>query len=253
MQVALICPPALLKKYGSQTRYHMALPHLYQQKRYRDFFKERSQAGDFIILDNGAAEKYEFGHKHLFHIAENIGAHEIVVPDTLGDYNDTIAKGMAFARYAKPGYRYMMVAQGSNVHEAMRTVDAMATSPTFTYVTTIGIPRLLNIKDRHARFKVTKYIIQEGYHKALDIHYLGANKPLDEVGYLEEAGVGRGIDTSAPIYMGMKRKLIISDDWVRRPNDFFVMSKDESEIQMNIDTYLRWANYDRDAELPERI
>ena len=146
----------------------------------------------------------------------------------------------------------MVVAQGSNPQESMRVVDAVATDPKFMYVTTIGIPRLLNNNDRHARFKVLKYIVQQGYNRVLEIHFLGANKPLDEVGYLEAVGAARGIDTSAPIYMGMKRKLIISDDWVRRPNDFFVSSKDESEIQINIDTYLKWAKYDREDPLPER-
>jgi hypothetical protein len=229
------------------------LPNLFQQKRYRDFYLKRSKNGDYIILDNGAAEGFEFGHKHLYYVAEQMGAHEIVVPDTLGDSRDTLAKGLYFGKYTRTGYRYMMVAQGKNAFESMQTVEQIATDPKFMYVTAIGIPRLINDDDRHARFKVAKFIVQRDYHRALEVHFLGANRHLDEVGYLDEIGVGRGIDTSAPIYMGMRGYVLENyDPWIPRPNDYFLMSRDTHQIQPNIDTYLGWANYDYNATLPER-
>ncbi len=229
------------------------MPHLYQEKRYRDFYRKRSDEGDYIILDNGAAEGLEFGNKHLYTVAEGIGAHEIVVPDTLGDGNDTIAKGLAFSRHTRDGYRYMMVAQGNNINECLQTIDMIATDTKFMYVTAIGIPRLINRENRHARFTVSKFIAERGYNRALEIHYLGANKHLDEVGYLAETGVGRGIDTSAPIYMGLRRARIKDmDPWVPRPSDYFQKSTDNPAIEENINTYLDWANYDRTEVLPER-
>ncbi len=251
MQVGLIYPPALLKRYGAMTRYHLVLPHLFQEKRYRDFYRKRSREGDYIILDNGAAEDLEFGHKHLHTIAESVGAAEIVVPDALGHANDTIAKGLAFSRYTRTGYRYMMVAQGTTVNECVNTIDFIVNQ--CGYVTAIGIPRLLNHEDRHARFKVAKFIEARGYDLALEFHYLGADKHLDEVGYLAETGVGRGIDTSAPIYMAMEGLVLEDfDAYVSRPKDFFKRSRDSSTIKRNIDTYLDWANYDYGEELPEK-
>ncbi len=253
MQVALIYPPALLKRYGATTKYHLVLPHLYQEKRYKDFYQKRSNEGDFIILDNGAAEGLEFGSKHLYTIAKGLGAHEIVIPDTLGDANDTIAKGLAFSRYTRDGYRYMMVAQGSTILEVMQTIDMIATDNKFMYVTAIGIPRLINQEDRHARFKVANFIEKHDYNRALEVHFLGANKHLDEVGYLAETGVGRGIDTSAPIYMGLDGYVLANmDPWFPRPKDYFSMSKDHKVVRTNINTYLDWANYDRTEELPEK-
>lgn len=228
------------------------LPHLFQEKRYRDFYQKRSREGDYVILDNGAAEDLEFGHKHLHTIAKAVGAAEIVVPDTLGDANDTIAKGLAFSRYTQTGFRYMMVAQGTTVNECVNTIDFIVTN--LGYVTAIGIPRLLNYKDRHARFKVAKFIEERGYDQALEIHYLGADKHLDEVGYLAETGVGRGIDTSAPIYMAMEGRELESDGVpnTKRPKRFFKMAKDNPTVERNIDTYLDWANYDYEEELPEK-
>lgn len=226
---------------------------MFQQKRYRDFYRRRSEAGDYVILDNGAAEGISFGHVHLHYVARQLGVHEIVVPDKLGDANETIAKGLAFTRYTETGFRYMVVAQGESAFECIQTLDMIMTDSKFAYVTTVGIPRLINKDDRHARFKVAKYIAQKGYHKAMEFHFLGATRDLDEVGYLDEVSVGRGIDTSAPIYMGIKgRDIRKSDLYIPRPTNFFEMAKDNDIVEQNINTYLGWANYDREAPLPEK-
>jgi hypothetical protein len=195
----------------------------------------------------------EFGNKHLYYVAEQMGVHEIVVPDTLGNSNDTIAKALAFTRYTRTGYRYMMVAQGTTIMECLQTLEMIMSDSKFQYVTSVGIPRLLNNENRHARFKVAEFIAKkEWWSEAIEFHFLGANKDLDEVGYLAETGVGRGIDTSAPIYMGLEgRDIKINDLYIPRPSDFFDASKDDVLVGQNIATYLDWAKYDRSEELPE--
>lgn len=255
MHVALIFPPALLKKYGETTRYHLVLPHLFPQKRYRDFYQERSEQGDYIILDNGAAEGYTFGTPHLYHVAETMKVQEIVVPDTLADYNDTIAKGLAFTRYTREGYRYMAVAQGATINEVMQCIDMYVTDTKFMYVTTIGIPRLINMFDPNGRRRITELIISKGYNRAVEFHYLGASAPLIEVSALAEYHEPdfRGIDTSAPIYMAWKRFLIDENDYLLRPAGYFRASRiPEDALEYNLETYLRMAQYDRNAILPAR-
>lgn len=257
MHVALIFPPALLKKYGETTRYHLVLPHLYPQRRYKDFYRERSETGDYIILDNGAAEGFKFGLTHLYQVAQDMGVHEIVVPDTLGDMNDTIAKGLAFTRYTRGEYRYMAVAQGQSIKEIMQCIDMYATDAKFAYVTTVGIPRLINIFDPIGRIKITEFIIEKGYNRALEFHYLGASAPFNEVKQLAVYGMSeegiRGIDTSGPIYMSQKKYLIDEDSYVQRPKNYFKMTKVDSDIlEYNINTYLNWAMYSKSAPIPTR-
>lgn len=195
----------------------------------------------------------EFGNRHLYYVAANMGVTEIVVPDTLGDANETIAKGLAFTRYTRSGFRYMMVAQGKNATECIQTLDFIMTDTKFMYITCVGIPRLINQQDRYARYKVAKHIAAKGYDKAMEFHFLGATRDLDEVGYLDGIGIGRGIDTSAPVYMGLKGRDIAKNDlYIPRPTNFFELGADTPLVDTNITTYLNWANYDREAPLPER-
>jgi hypothetical protein len=227
------------------------LPHLSQEKRYRDFFRKRS-TDDYIILDNGAAEALEFGTKHLYTVADDLMVDEIVVPDTLGDMNDTIAKGLAFTRYTKDYYRYMAVAQGTTVTQIMQCIDMYMTDVKFMYVTCIGIPRLINYENPSNRATIARLILQKGYHAAMEFHFLGSSSPFDEVEDLANVGIGRGIDTSGPIYMAQAERTI-DDQWIPRPDNYFESSKvDDSLLRENIRLYLEWAMYDRNAELPEK-
>lgn len=254
MQVALICPPALLKKYGSLTRYHLVLPHLFRERRYRDFYLNRSKEGDYLILDNGAAEGLRFGVTHLYTVAEKMGVHEIVVPDVIGDMDATISKALAFTRYTREGYRYQLVAQGSTIPEVVQCINYFMTDTKFMYATCIGIPRHINKIDGMARMKISEYILESGFDRAMEFHYLGASHPFNEVLYLAAVGLGRGIDTSAPIYMGRWGMVLDEHSAYRaRPKDFFKINRVSAEwTEKNILTYLEWALYDRDADLPER-
>lgn len=219
------------------------LPNLYQEKRYRGFYRKRSEEGDFIILDNGAAESFEFGHKHLHTMADSMGVREIVVPDTLYDPEDTLDKARAFSRHASKDYQYMVVAQGRTAEDCIRSIQVIARTPRLEYVTTLGIPRLLNESDRFARQRVSEFLAATDFQYMYQYHYLGAGQWFDEVGYLDAVGVGRGIDTSAPIYMGQNGYTLQKGNrYKKRPSTFFTSTIDKPQIKQNIDTYLDWAN-----------
>jgi len=57
-QVALMAPTTLLPHVQPLSRYHLVLAYkvIYDHK-YQEYCKERSKAGDYVILDNGAVEK----------------------------------------------------------------------------------------------------------------------------------------------------------------------------------------------------
>ncbi len=247
MNVALICPPHLLEKYGRTTKYHLILPHLSRNQKYLGFHQSLSD-DNFIILDNGAAEGLEYGVKHLLTIAEDVGATEVVIPDTIKDGNDTLAKAQYFARYAKPEHQYMFVLQGNTVDEVMWCLKALDHGNMFSYVTTIGIPRHFYDIDPKFRVQLTEYMIEEHFNDKFYIHFLGASPWMREIVLLAEMTRGlpnfRGIDTSMPIYMGLEGHSIVMNDWMPRPENFFTRSDDnEMMIENNIMTYLDWALY----------
>ena len=195
-----------------------------------------------------------FGVTHLYTVAEKMGVHEIVVPDVIGDMDATISKALAFTRYTREGFRYMLVAQGKDIPEMIQCIDYFCTDTKFMYATTIGIPRHINKVDPFARLKISEYIQKTGLDSVMEYHYLGASDPFDEVLYLAAVGLGRGIDTSAPIYMGRWGMVLEEGHGYRaRPKDFFKISRVNTETtEKNILTYLEWALYDRDAGLPEK-
>jgi len=226
------------------------LPHLFRGTKYLDFYLNKSEEGDFIILDNGAAEGFAYGPKHLLTLAEEVKATEIVIPDIMGEANDTLAHAQMFARYASPNYQYMFVLQGSTIEEVMFCLRALDNGNMFSYVTTIGIPRHLYSLGKYFRVSLTEFLIKEHFHDMYEIHFLGANEWMGEVFNLSEMTDGlngfRGIDTSLPVYMGLEGLNIRNGfDYIKRPTDFFTRSDDNQEmILKNIQTYLQWARYE---------
>lgn len=234
------------------TNYHLVLPHLLQQKVYRDFYISRGQEGhhgakDYVILDNGIAEGMEIGAKHLMTLAEDLRPHEIVVPDTMGDSKDTLAKAQGFARYAEPDYKYMFVLQGSSPQEVMQCLYTIDNSPWAVYITTLGIPRHLGDIHKWFRISLLEQLLQLEFHNRYEIHFLGSTKWSREVVILSEMAYGheniRGIDTSYPVYIEQD---IRAAEWMPRPRDYFHSSRSSAQQFENVHRYLDWAMYDAD-------
>ena len=221
----------------------MVLPHLAHQKRYKDFFRQRDK-NDYIILDNGAAEEFEFGTKHLFTIANHLGAHEIVVPDALGDTEETLARALAFGRYADPKYRYMGVAQGQSFQEVLKCMNAYLEMGSLNYITTIGLPRLLTYQDKRMRVTLAEWIATNHFDATLEFHALGASNWVKEAMVLSDYPCIRGIDTSMPVYMGLEDLSIHTDEYIPRPPEFFEVSVPTTQADMNCNIYLLWAGHD---------
>jgi len=184
-------------------------------------------------------------------VAEEIGAHEIVVPDVLADKDETISRAMAFSRFAKPEYRYMGVVQGRDMQEILACLYFYLESPTCAYITSIGIPRLLNNFQKGLRVTFAEFVMDKMLDTSVEYHALGASGWIKEVVLLAETRI-RGIDTSFPTYMGMLSEDIRTAKWQPRPDNYFEMAGLDPLIDLNIQTYLDWANYDYAADIPEK-
>lgn len=126
MKAALI-PPIPHLSIARGREFHLCLSHLVKYPQYSQFYRDESEFGSFVILDNSAHE-HTTGEKVsvLFHQAPSVGAKEIVIPDTLFDRDNTV-KGLReslrlitrdhYDEMHQKKYSLMMVPQGADEGE----------------------------------------------------------------------------------------------------------------------------------------
>jgi len=88
MKHAYIAPIPLLDYVPQNSDFHLLLAHLLDNKKYCDFYRDKSERGDFIIVDNGAFENGSpMSLEHIWAKLEKaaIIPNVIVAPDYPGD------------------------------------------------------------------------------------------------------------------------------------------------------------------------
>lgn len=252
MKLALI-PPIELLEYTDETDMQLMLPHLLGNDVYRYVYSKHCD--DFlqwVILDNGAAEGEDnFSNKDLIDMALEFRVNELVIPDTLGDANDTRLKAYEFRDYlttrtdlSEADLNFMFVAQGSNYDE-FRESALWATWE--DWIDVIGIPRHMietcgSIGIRNDLVWNLSEITDKPF------HLLGGS-PLDpsELNDSWPTNV-RSTDTSSPFnYAHTNFKLTDELDdiavHVRRPEGYFDLSASLFPIDIvdhNIACLKRW-------------
>lgn len=144
MEVATIVPTKFLE-ITEGDNYQMALAHLIGvDPFYTNHFKLQSIGGAFIIMDNGAAEEAQVPTvEELFEKAMEIGASEIVLPDTLFDHETTLSKTYdAINRLLQLGWRGKMMAVPHG-KDRDAWVGIAATFLEWQPITAIGISKFL--------------------------------------------------------------------------------------------------------------
>lgn len=219
----------------------MILPHLCRFPSYLNHYKGGS---DFKILDNGVAEGVETPWDDLFTTATQIGVHELVVPDALGDCDTTIDLAMDFKRYARSEFQYMGVAQGKSMVEVLKCATAL---DKLGYMQTLGIPRVLNNTiDKAFRQRFLETMLPREVFDFVEFHCLGTSEWMMEVKALADLNSSklRGIDTSLPCVMGISGKRIDEHEYRRRSGDFFGIFPTPyiwDECYKNCQRFLEWA------------
>lgn len=204
----------------SELSYHMVLGQdLVSCADTHNFYANRHLRGDFIMVDNGAAEPSEerVPFSEIVHAADTVGADEIVMPDVLRDKQGTLEllRDIDTIRLVHPRQR-CLVPQGATLSEWLQCLDYMIEYIPFA---TIGIPKHLEAIEG-GRKCALEQIIRQGYHKHYHVHLLGVWKhPFTEIGQaIETLPTVRGIDTAAPIAYAQNRSFIRDDvhfsvDW----------------------------------------
>jgi hypothetical protein len=181
---------------------------------YTTALTEASRRGDYVILDNGAAEGDRCANRVLKETANLINAREIVLPDVIGQRGRTLTDIQTYLKYHSDSTKnYMAVVQGRDFDDLRRFVKDVVD----LQVLTLGIPRdLVATITLSARLDLANWIESE-FPGRFQIHFLGTN-PLwiDEIKQAAKyAGHVRSVDTSAPfVYAG--RNLFLGDSDTRK-------------------------------------
>lgn len=253
MKFAVISPIPLLRKYAVVSDYHMALTHLVlESEEYANFYKERRERGDYVILDNSLIELGEAADiDTVLKAAEIIKPNEVILPDCFRNGKRTIEMiedalyhfGNEFRKY-----KLMAVAQGLNYDEWLDCHDELVT---FEEVSCIGIPKVSSTFPDliSGRYDLCCKLNNGRYKPDKEYHLLGVwDNPYPEISGISAYKWVRGVDTVLPVLMGTMGIAFNDIDGmlIERPKravDFHSSFDPFPDIvERNIFKMLRWGN-----------
>lgn len=213
MQAALIAPTQLLDAVQPFSNYHLILTHkvIYDRK-YQEFFAKRSRAKDYVILDNGAAEKGKsVPLKEVVLAAILTRPSAIFLPDILFDSERTldelekvlVCRHLRFLRSLMPNIKLGVVVQGLDPHEWL---DCFSILNGVKGIDFLGIP-MLTTHVFGSRVKVLEQISKK---VKKPCHLLGAwyTSTLDEIRQESQFSFVKGIDTTKPVKLAVQGKTL---------------------------------------------
>lgn len=245
-QIALI-PPISRASDIHLTGMQLVLPDVWNKsEEYRDELNKAHNDGSFVILDNGVFENQSSTPAiDLERIADECGAHEIVLPDMLHAPNITLLWAKEYKQYHTRGRKYMLVLQGNNWKEIKGMLDWAVDEP---WISTVGLPRWMGDKTYKRDLSSMSRIIYaaqiaQNYRERFQLHFLGMS-PFSrrECLQVETMKYVRSLDTSIPYVYGC----VNEDYWdskyiLKRPPNYFELpfeSVDNNYTRNNIKVLL---------------
>jgi len=251
MRVALI-PPVSLLEDTEKTDMQLMLPNVRNQI-YQVFYRRHVRdPQQYVILDNGAAEKERISDAELMLTVRLLVVDEFALPDHLYDTEQTVAHADQFMKeHGKaifddmPEVALGYVAQGHDAIEAFYGVQQIVDKWGYA-ISTIFLPRLLvRTYDLTARLQLA-HLINDTWPDRFNIHLFGASKYWPgEVAAAQNLYYIRSIDTSLPYQLSfakakMRRR---PEKMVDRPQWYFQRARNEfSNSDIYVERYLKWAH-----------
>jgi len=238
MKLAIISTPDLLK-YSLASDYHLCLARqVLANPKYANFYRELSAAGQFVIMDNGAAEEGTLEPDQLWAAARWVKPNEVVMPDVVNDYEGTCALVGTYRDCPQPS---MVVPQGLNVREWLNCLMLFSAQASFV---SVGISKYSPVERR----KILQEIEIEGLTREWEYHLLGVQHDPQEIKRLSLAFPWiRGVDTGAAQayaqnYCSVAEYGLIGHVSLRWEDSNTDDSRMLSYLKANIETLKLWAN-----------
>ncbi len=213
MRAALISPTEFLHDIQPFSDYHLILTHkVIFDKRYQEFYRERSKKGDFIILDNSAVERgaRSLPLKDVVLASILVKPNVVIMPDYLFDSDRTLdelenalrSPQLRFMRRILPNVKLAAVVQGVDEDDWLECFHILNDSK--NGIDVLGIPMLVT-SIFGSRYEVLKRISKKVRKQC---HLLGfwRGVPLEEVRREAEFDFVMGLDTSKPVRLAINGK-----------------------------------------------
>jgi hypothetical protein len=212
-----IAPTSYLNLIPEEADFHLILAHLLDDKGYVDFYKEKIQRGDTVILDNSAFEfKRALSAEEIFGFIERSGIEPtyVVAPDyPFEDWNITVDSTKSFIEQVKDKpYKVMAVPQSKkgDYQGWIKGYTEMINNPDISVIgmSILGIPNafctLTGTDDiAYNRIFATKYLLDRDLvNKDKWYHYLGLGGGPREILIQRQLGLMDSNDSSSPIWHG---------------------------------------------------
>lgn len=204
MRLAIIPPIAYLKDFS--TNYHLVLAQLYKSSEpYRLFYRECKKKGDFIIMDNGAAENGQsIDSEDLYLLALELRPNVLVCPDVLRDADKTMVTTNRFLdAHAKSlidhRIQLMAVPQGSTRKEWYDNFVWFDADPDVRW---LGISKYVAgaFPTRLDALELIKHSVSK------KCHLLGMADDVNVIKEEKKFKFVRSTDTAVPVKLGMQLK-----------------------------------------------
>lgn len=182
--------------------YHMCLAHLVlEDSDYAKFFKLCRNRGQYVLMDNGAAENSQLNLDQLLECYNKVNPNELVLLDELSDSKKTFEKTLQSLEYFKSKgvkCKFMAVPQGETFEEWCESAEQLIQLPE---VSTLGVSKFLTIttKDPMIRLKAVDFIneLRITYNRFVEVHLLGCDTGAIEASIIaEKYSFVRGCDTA---------------------------------------------------------
>lgn len=242
MDLAIIAPPRCLELSALSPNFGMVLPEaMHLSPDYVRFFKEFE---GYKVLDNGLVEGRQFTGTELHHLAYQVDAQCIIVPDAFRDTDTTVRMARDFERHRNPELDYMGVLQGMDISELLKCLHFFDSQE---WITHIGLPRIVNEIHKMQRVALVELILKQqavGNLRPFKIHALGAWRWITEVVALNEYGC-HSMDTSLPVVLGLEG-YTLQHEYITRQDDFMERDVDRNSttwrvLEDNCRTFIDWA------------
>jgi hypothetical protein len=215
----IISPTSGLQRYGTLSKTHLVLAHINDYK-YRHFYQQRREAGDILILDNGAYENGKsVNWNRLSYAITTYKPQVCVLPDTINNPTKTLSDSLRFLDenidcFPEISWMFMCHWDGSDFHYIDFVAKALFDPRVGHLINWIGVPRCLTTDWKLSRVMVAAALKE--LRPSLKFHAFGmANGSVSELASLRTSGLFTSVDSSAPVWRGWCGYKLGDDMWDR--------------------------------------